>query len=138
MKKYSINVVFAILSLVVVGFAADDVDSLIVSFSNPSQPGTIKTDMMFGGIKVRTHSGKEVIILSKESDETQRLIIPEMNFDMDIFVDNEYDKESDPDKAKGLQKIQSSQFGLNVEEQDNIIEINMPAMNIINRSGNEL
>ena len=132
-----LGIKFFLFLLVGAGYTAESVDSLVVTFSNPSRPGTVKADMMMGGIKVRIHSGKDVIILSKESDETPRIVLPEMNFDMDVFVDDNFEnaklkKEPDPEKTKGLQKIQSSQFGINVEEHDNIIEINMPPMAKIN------
>ena len=64
MKEFNIKVIFTLFALSLVCLAADDVDSLVVSFSNPSQPGTVKAEMMMGGIKVRTHTGRDVIIIS--------------------------------------------------------------------------
>lgn len=129
-----------ILCAATLSFAAEDVDTLIVTFSNPSQPGTVKSDMIMGGIKVRTHTRNDVLILSKTSEKASRVVLPDLDFDMDVFVDvnNERDNEPDPEKIEGLQKIQSSQFGVNVEEENNIIEINVPPMALLGGMGQEV
>lgn len=121
---------------------ADKIDSLVVSFSNASIPGTVKAEMMMGDIKVRTHSGKDVIILSKENPDMPHnvFVLPEMEFETQLIFTNDKktDKGPDPEKIKGLKKVQSSQFGINVEEKDNIIQITMPPMFFLGQGGNEL
>ncbi|MBN1562158.1 hypothetical protein JW998_18025 [candidate division KSB1 bacterium] len=139
MRECTIKIFAALLLFIIVGHA-ENVDSLVVAFSNPSQSGTVKAEMIAGSIIVKTHSGRDVIILSKENANVQRLAVPVMNFDVPLAPDvsDEWKSKPDAEKIKGLQKIQSSRFGINVEERDNIIEINMPPMSFVNPSGNEL
>ena len=140
MKEFTFKIIMAML-LFVGAALAESVDSLVVAFSNPSQPGTVKAEMVMGSIKVRTHSGRDVLILSKEDESIKRLVVPEVKFDSDVFlkVENKNSKNKpDPEKTKGLQRIQSSQFGINVEEHDNIVEINTPPMALMNGDGNQL
>ncbi|MBN1465785.1 hypothetical protein JXA02_08500 [candidate division KSB1 bacterium] len=139
MREFTHKTIIA-LAFLFAAVQAEDVDSLIVAFSNPSQPGTVKADMIMGGIKVKTHAGREVIILSKGNDDVRRLVVPAMNFST-LFVHGEKEENKDapdPEKIKGLQKIQSSHFGINVEERNNVIEINMPPMSFVHQNGNEL
>ncbi len=136
--RYSFIILFMFLGLC--SLAAEDVDTLVVAFSNPSQPGTVKAEMMVGSIKVRTHARSDVLVLSRTSDEAPRMLLPDMDFDADVFFDRDDERGDgpDPDKVKGLQKIQSSQFGINVEEENNVIEINMPPMALVSGIGSEL
>ncbi|MBN1481890.1 hypothetical protein EH223_06075 [candidate division KSB1 bacterium] len=143
MKKFNISTLsLLLLASVLVAADTHELDSLVVSFSNPSQAGTVKAEMMMGDITVRTHSGKDVIIVTKENPDMPRnaFVLPEMAFDAQLFFTNDKkaDKEPDPEKIKGLKKIQSSQFGINVEENNNIIEITMPPMFFLGQGGNEL
>ena len=121
-----------------------DSDSLVVSFSDPSSPGTIKTEILSGSITVRTHNSPDVLIISTDFNdenstrnsrrvvrrgrhENSRFNIPKMPA-MPAFLGGglKFKNEPDPEKIKGLQKVQSSPFGINVEEDDNVIEINLP------------
>ena len=126
-----------------------ETDSLYVAFSDPSRPGTVKASLMMGGIKVSTHSRKDVLILSKQSDEfpfnpesfdifTEDIVKPEDRILAIEPAPNSGKNKPDSEKIKGLRKIQSSNFGIHVEEENNIIEINMPPTVFMGRSGNEL
>src|SRR5690349_11041936 len=83
MRKISITVVL-VLALTRTPAQAQDsnADRLVVNFSDSSRPGLLKVNWESGGIHVRTHSGKEVIIHSQATDNrgrrgpTQRLNSP--------------------------------------------------------------
>jgi hypothetical protein len=132
---------------------ASEGDSLVVSFSNPAQPGTIKTELMAGSITVKAHDGPDVHIITKESDRIDRPRAPRSPFHRDIEIDiqdkidrvfraerDEFDfsKKADPEKIKGLQKIQSSPYGINVEQENNVIEINLPPMAFMGAGSGDL
>ena len=152
MKSKQIPIVFLICLLAANLFASDG-DSLTISFSDPSKPGTVKTELMAGSITVKAHSARDVHIITSKSDETGMPRAPHSPFHREIekeIRDNMGDvrkdlsdefgfsKEPDPEKVKGLNKIQSSPYGINVEEEDNVIEINLPPMAFMGRNSNDL
>ena len=132
---------------------ATEGDTLVVSFSKPSQPGTIKTELMAGSIHVQVHNSPDVHIIATEFDDDEH------SLDLRSFEEDEglqfraprlparpaspgtklkFKNEPDPEKVKGLQKVQSSPYGINVEENDNIIEINLPPMAFMGGGGDLL
>ena len=42
--------------------AQDSADKITLNFSDPSRPGTVKVNAMQGGISVKTHASKEVLV----------------------------------------------------------------------------
>jgi len=78
-------------------------DALTVNFSDPSRPGLLKVNIFNGGIVVRTHPGREVIIDSKSSSNQNRT--------------------SPFGPPDGLRRIDSNATGLTVEEENNVMTV---------------
>lgn len=146
MKNHIYSVIFLIYFSLFVCVFAEEVDSLIVSFSDPASPGTVKTEMVFGSIHVMTYDGKDVIIISEESGKENEALFSGIflgdmykefssdNSPLLPLVENDPKAKNDSEKTKGLKKIQSYSFGVNVEEQNNVIEIKMPPMSFVSKS----
>lgn len=78
-------------------------ERVTVPFSNPNGPRTVKANLINGGITVRGYSGREVIIEAhSRSGRTHR---------------------EQPAAAGGLKRIDVGGSGLNVEEDNNVVEI---------------
>ncbi|MBN2011468.1 hypothetical protein JW960_19200 [candidate division KSB1 bacterium] len=81
-------------------------DKLVVQFSNPDQPGSIKLGLVNGGITVTGYDGKDVIV---EATSRSKSI----------------EKENVEKDAKGMFRIPISSTGLEIIEEDNEMEINV-------------
>ncbi|MGD9344236.1 MAG: DUF4097 family beta strand repeat-containing protein [Candidatus Aminicenantes bacterium] len=116
MKKYQ-NTAILILFLFLAGTLAftqeGKTDRATVPFSNPSKPGFIEASVYNGSVIVRGYEGKEVII---EAKVREKLVSEER-------------QEREDKKAKGMRRILgSSGTGLEVEEEDNVMEIDVSSM----------
>jgi DUF4097 and DUF4098 domain-containing protein YvlB len=93
---------------IVVGAAAvaqdASVDRVTVPFSDPSRPGSVKVNLLAGGIAVKTHPGREVIIEAKSRSGEAR----------------SEERRAEP---AGMKRIQNNSIGLSVEEESNVISI---------------
>jgi len=153
MKLYRVLIALAF-CLPGLALLASEGDSLLVSFSDPSRPGTIKTEILVGSITVKAYDGADVQIITTKSNKPPRSWLTRIEKDREASdrirrklervkkIDSErirIGKKPDPEKIKGLQKVQSSPFGINIEQQDNVIEINLPPMAFMGaRSGDLL
>src|SRR5262245_33410373 len=77
-------------------------DRLTVNFSDPARPGLLKVTSMNGGISVKTHAGRDVIIDSKASPGNRR---------------------RPQGRAEGLRRIGPNASGMTVEEENNVMSI---------------
>ncbi len=119
---------------------ANAADSLIVTLSDPSKPAIVRTELMAGSINVSTHSGRDVIIVTREAENGFAFqfqhFMGSTNVDVRVPQAPEFynisTKEPDPEKVRGLKKIQASGFGVSVEEEDNVIDIIMPPASLFN------
>lgn len=116
MKKYrnvAILIAFLFLAGALVLAQEGKTDRATVPFSDPSKPGFIEASVYNGSVIVRGYEGKEVII---EATIREKLITEEKT-------------EREDDKAKGMRRIVgASGTGLEVEEEDNVMEIDVSAM----------
>jgi DUF4097 and DUF4098 domain-containing protein YvlB len=78
-------------------------DRVTVAFSDPSRPGLLRVNVHDGSIKVRTHSGSDVIIEARSSRGGQNQAPPE---------------------AGGLRRLDVTTSGLVIEEENNVISVN--------------
>jgi len=78
-------------------------DKLVVPFSDPSRPGTLRVGLTTGSIHVTAHQGKDVIIASRSSEE-----------DKGARVDRQ-----------GMRRIQNTSGGLTVEEERNEMRVSV-------------
>ncbi|MFH1573323.1 MAG: hypothetical protein ABIG68_05030, partial [Acidobacteriota bacterium] len=104
--RYWNRALWAVATLLVPAMAAGQQgspDRLTVAFSDPSRPGTVKADVMSGAITVRGYEGREVIIVATTRGESGR--------------------GKQPAEAEGMRRIQTQGSGLEVVEQNNVIEI---------------
>ncbi|MFN8256560.1 MAG: hypothetical protein U0W24_12765 [Bacteroidales bacterium] len=83
---------------------------IVVPLSKPGVSGSLKVNMMSGSIKVEGYSGKEVIVKATSG------IAEKDNNDREDPDNNEED-------VKGLKKISSNSFDLDIEEKNNEVEI---------------
>jgi DUF4097 and DUF4098 domain-containing protein YvlB len=84
-------------------------DRATVPFSDPSKPGLLEASAYNGGITVKGYSGNEVIVEAKARGTQLK------------------EKEKEPAKAKGMQRITVNRTGLVVEEKNNVMEVRVTA-----------
>lgn len=107
MKRGSLNWLAA---LVLPGLVAaanaqvPGVDRVTVPFSDPSRPGTVKVNLLSGGIAIKGYAGKEVLVEAKTRDENK-------------LVERRAD-------VAGMKRIPNLSSGLTVEEEENVISVN--------------
>lgn len=105
MKRY---VCLAIVLVTLTGLAfaqKPQFDRVAVPLSDPTKPAFINIGLMNGSITVTGYSGKEVII--EATTEMEKL----------------EEKSEKGEKAKGMKRIVYNTSGLEVEEEDNVIDI---------------
>lgn len=86
-------------------------DRVVVPAGNSSRPRLVNISMLHGGITVKTHSGKEVIVETQVSTEASRKSPKEKNKDRDTTPD-------------GLHRLDLPfKSGLEVEADDNVITV---------------
>jgi len=79
-------------------------DRVVVPFSDASRPKMVKAYLLNGSITVTGYDGKDVIIETRGQGERGRRV---------------------PRKAEGLRRIEAASYGLNVEEEGNVVRINV-------------
>src|SRR5690349_3158612 len=84
-------------------YAQSDTNRLTVPFSDPSRPGTVNVSVFQGGITVRPSTGRDVIVMSR-----------------DTRVSNS--REQPSGKGAGLRRL-SQPAGLSVTEENNVMTI---------------
>ncbi len=116
MKHYrnaAILIVFLLLAGVLAFTQEGKTDRATVPFSDPSKPGFVEASTYNGSVTVRGYEGKEVIIEAKVREK---------------LVSEDKTKKED-EKAKGMRLITgTSGTGLEVEEEDNVMEIDVSSM----------
>ncbi len=116
MKKYqdtAILIVFLFLAGTLAFTQEGKTDRATVPFSDPSKPGFIEASVYNGSLIVRGYDGKEVII---EAKIRENLV-------------SEEKEEEENEKARGMRRIMgSSGTGLEVEEEDNVMDISVSSM----------
>jgi hypothetical protein len=80
------------------------INRLSAVFSDPSQPGRIEASIRNGGITVVGYEGREVLI---EGNSQSKPIT----------------KPDDSEKARGMRRLTGKAFGIEVEEEDNVMTI---------------
>ena len=117
MKKYqhtAILIVFLFLAGTLAFTQEGKTDRATVPFSDSSKPGFIEASVYNGSLIVRGYEGKEVIIEAKVRER---------------LVSEEKEEEQENEKARGMRRILgSSGTGLEVEEEDNVMEIDVSSM----------
>ena len=88
-------------------------DRVTVSWSDPSRPGLIKVNLIQGGITVRTHNGRDVIIEGRSRVGGGR--------------SGRAGRGNPPAEAGGLRRIDGSASGLTVEEDNNVMSVSSQA-----------
>ncbi len=98
----SVGLIFALVGVSAeLAFAQEEVT---VPFSDPSRPGTVRADILMGGITVEGYDGTEVVIRAISDGRQSRT-------------------ERNPDRAEGLRRIVNTSTGLSVEERNNVMTI---------------
>jgi len=77
-------------------------DRLTIPFSDPSRPGTVRVNLISGGITVKGYAGKEVIVEARVENDERR---------------------NSRAEAKGLKRIPNTSTGLSAEEENNVISL---------------
>ena len=117
MKKYqhfAILIVFLFLAGTLAFTQEGKTDRATVPFSDSSKPGFIEASVYNGSVIIRGYEGKEVIIEAKVRER---------------LVSEEKEEEQENEKARGMRRILgSSGTGLEVEEEDNVMEIDVSSM----------
>ncbi len=101
MKKLISIAVLGVVILASAAHAQDNANRVTVNWSDPSRPGLVKVMLLSGGISVRSHSGKEVIV---EGSNVGR------------------ERNSDATRD-GLRRIPLSTRGFVLEESNNVMTI---------------
>ena len=83
----------------------DNPDKVTVSFSDPSKPGTLRVDVINGGITVRGYDGKEVVVESTPRGNHRN------------------NRRAPRDVPPGMHRIDSSSGGLDIVEANNVVTV---------------
>ncbi len=86
--------------------SAQSTDKMSIAFRDPSRPGTVKMNVLYGSIVVRTHAGKDVVVDtdSKPDKEPQRDV---------------------PESARGLKRLNATGPSITLEEDNNVVTVSM-------------
>src|SRR5262245_10387415 len=102
MKKILLIGLIAALALITPhAQAQDSSERVVVNFSDPSRPGLLRVSMINGGISVRSHNGREVIVETRASTRGRR----------------------SPVRSDGLRRIDNGALGLSIEEENNVMVV---------------
>ena len=85
-------------------------DKVTVTLSDPARPALVKVSLMNGGITVRGHEGRDVVITTRQREDDER--------------DSEV-----PARAQGMKRIGGSGPGIEVVESSNVVEIESNSFN---------
>ena len=88
------------------GTAAQSSERITVTLSDPARPGLLKVTMINGGITVRTHAGRDIIIEGRAAGRQSPAVTPD-----------------------GLTRIGPSRAGLVVVEEKNVVTVSSPVFN---------
>jgi hypothetical protein len=104
--------------------AAGAATQVTVPFSDPSRPGTVKVSVLSGSITVRVGSGRDVIVNTTDGRDA--------NDDRERERQRERERArsrtgSPDDPAAGMKRL-TQPAGVNIEEENNTVSINAPAM----------
>ena len=83
-------------------------EKLSIAFRDPSRPGSIKMNLLYGSINVKTHAGKDVVI--ETATETK--------------LDKEHERDL-PESAAGLKRLNATGSSITLEEENNVVTISM-------------
>jgi hypothetical protein len=110
-RIYLIALMIVSLLLAAAGAAAAQDNPVTVAFSDPSRPGTVRVNVMSGGLTVKTHAGRDVIIQTRAGRVTSR---------------SRAQREAE---NQGLRRLEAVSSGLSVDEENNIMNIGTTRMN---------
>ena len=85
-------------------------EKLSIAFRDPSRPGSIKMNLLYGSITVKTHAGKDVVIETDTKTDTKQ----EKEHERDL-----------PASAAGLKRLNASGSSITLEEENNVVTISM-------------
>jgi hypothetical protein len=88
------------------GTVAQNGDRIVVTLSDPARPGLLKISMVNGGITVRSHTGRDIIIEGRAVGRSGPIVTPD-----------------------GLTRIGPSRTGLVVVEEKNVVTVSSGAFN---------
>ncbi len=105
-------------------------DHAVVSFTNPSKPGTVEVDVREGSILVRGYEGKDVVIdarwreraLTKERREIEAALA---ETEAELSEEERARRKAQAEKSKGMKMLQVESMGLTIEEEDNVIQVDV-------------
>jgi DUF4097 and DUF4098 domain-containing protein YvlB len=86
-------------------------DKVNVPLTDPSRPAVVNASLLNGGITVTGYNGKEVIVEARPRGR-----------------ESGHEAKPNP-KAEGLRRLDSRGTGLSVDEQDNVVNISVRALN---------
>ncbi|MBN2345230.1 MAG: DUF4097 family beta strand repeat protein [Candidatus Aminicenantes bacterium] len=89
--------------------AQEAADRVVVPLSDPGKPGIVKAHLINGAITVTGYGGKEVIVEARPRGK----VVPA--------------EEKSSSKHPGMKRLRVSGGGLQVEERQNLVEIEVPA-----------
>src|SRR2546426_1722348 len=103
MKRISVFVVTlaALLSTRAFVLAQGDADRLTVAFSDPSRPGTVRVNLLQGGVTVKGVNRKDVMVVSAGGRDLTR---------------------RQPPESSGLRRL-TQPAGVTIEEENNVMSI---------------
>lgn len=85
----------------------EEPDRITVPFSDPSRPGTVKVNVLFGSVSVKGYAGKEVLVELQERGRSEQSESPRRG----------------QEKAAGLKRIPNLTRDLVVSEENNTVTI---------------
>jgi hypothetical protein len=110
-RIYLIALMTVSLLLTAAGAASAQDNPVTVAFSDPSRPGTVRGNVMSGGLTIKTHAGRDVIIQTRAGRVSSR---------------SRAQREAE---NQGLRRLEAVASGLSVEEENNIMNIGTTRMN---------
>ena len=102
--------------------AAGSANQVTVPFSDPSRPGTVKVSVLSGSISVRVGSGRDVIVNTTDGRD------PDDVRERERERSRERSRTGPPDDPAAGMKRLTQPAGVNIEEENNTVSINAPAM----------
>jgi hypothetical protein len=81
-------------------------EKLSIAFRDPSRPGMVKMNLLYGSIVVKAYAGKEVLV------------------EMESRSGSEREREL-PESAKGLKRLSTGGSSVTLEEENNVVTVSM-------------
>ncbi|MGC4082350.1 MAG: hypothetical protein QM736_09655 [Vicinamibacterales bacterium] len=103
-------------------------NQVTVPFSEPSRPGTVKVNVLTGGISVKPGTGRDVIVTTTRGDDRDNDREEERERAREAARNRNRSRgdSDDPDSA-GLRRL-TQPAGVNIQEENNVIDISAPAL----------